>query len=385
MWRYVDWLLLGIIVAIFLYGLLSLVNVTASPFTGDESTFAQIYANLNLGAAQWQIAFFAVGIGAMFLIMLLDYHKIRSITDYMYWIAVALLVLVYAFGSEQNGTKGWFMIGDRGFQPGEVCKVVIILVLAKVFADKTEGHDEGISHFRDLWPAIWRFAIPTALIMAQPDWGTAAVYVFVFLFLMFMSKTSWKLILAIVAIGLAVGLPLLWQNMEIYQKNRILVFFGMETEGTLTAEDLNLQVEQAKLAIGSGQMWGKGLFTPGTMSQLNYVPEAQNDFIFAVTVEAFGYVGGLLLILLYLALIVRTIILGARAQDDYGSYIIYGVAAMTIFHVVENIGMNLGLLPVTGIPLPFFSTGGSSMVTSMIAYGMVLSVDMRRTKWITRR
>ena len=126
---------------------------------------------------------------------------------------------------------------------------------------------------------------------------------------------------------------------------------------------------------------GKGLFTPGSLSQLGYVPFGNNDFIFAVTVEAFGFLGGLVLIILYFLLIARTFMLALRAKDDFGAFIIIGVAAMTLFHVVENIGMNIGLLPVTGIPLPFFSSGGSSMIMNCLAFGLVLSVDMRRQRW----
>ena len=134
------------------------------------------------------------------------------------------------------------------------------------------------------------------------------------------------------------------------------------------------------MAIGSGGFLGKGLFAPGSLSQLDYVPEKHNDFIFSVTIEAFGFLGGLILIILYFFLISRTFMLAMRSKDDFGAYICIGVAAMTLFHVVENIGMNIDLLPVTGIPLPFFSYGGSSLLTNMIAYGMVISVDMRRAR-----
>lgn len=380
MWKYVDWFLVIIIFVIFAYGMLSLVNATASPFTGDESTFAEFYANLNLGSAQWQLVFFLIGIGAMFLILLIDYQNIRGFTNHLYWIAVALLIVVRFAGSEQNGTVGWFMVGGRGIQPAEYCKIIIIVVLAKVLSDKTQGHDEGITRLRDVWPALWRFLIPTVLIMSQPDWGTAVVYVVVFVVMLFMAKTSVKVMLILLGIA-AACIPLIMFFMADWQTQRFTTFFNPEAD----TEGAGLQVAQAKMAIGSGQMFGKGLFAPGSLSQLDYVPEKHNDFIFAVTVEAFGFVGGILLILLYAVLIVRTFMLAMRAKDDFGSYIIIGVAAMTAFHVIENIGMNVGVLPVTGIPLPFFSYGGSNLLMNMMAYGMVLSVDMRRTRWITKR
>lgn len=376
MWKYVDWALVVIIFILVGYSILSIVNATASPFTGDEKTFAEFFANLNLNSAMWQVIFFVVGLFCMFLVMLVDYHSVAHITDLLYWVTVALLVAVMFLGSEQNGTTGWFMIGNRGFQPGEVCKVLIIIVLAKVLSDKTEGNDDGLQTMRDIFPALWRVMIPVVLIMIQPDFGTAVVYLFIFAAMLFMGKVHWKVVLWLLLI-IAIAAPVLWFSMKDYQQQRILSFFNPSAQSA----DATMQVDQAKLAIGSGQFLGKGLFAPGSLSQLNYVPEKHNDFIFAVTVEAFGFLGGLILIILYFLLIGRTFMLALRAKDDFGAYIIVGVAAMTLFHVVENIGMNLGILPVTGIPLPFFSYGGSSMVTNCIAFGMVISVDMRRQRW----
>lgn len=376
MWKYVDWALVVIIFILVGYSILSIVNATASPFTGDEKTFAEFFANLNLNSAMWQVIFFVVGLFCMFLVMLVDYHSVAHITDLLYWATVALLVAVMFLGSEQNGTTGWFMIGNRGFQPGEFCKVLIIIVLAKVLSDKTEGNDDGLQTMRDIFPALWRVMIPVVLIMIQPDFGTAVVYLFIFAAMLFMGKVHWKVVLWLLLI-IAIAAPVLWFSMKDYQQQRILSFFNPSAQSA----DATMQVDQAKLAIGSGQFLGKGLFAPGSLSQLNYVPEKHNDFIFAVTVEAFGFLGGLILIILYFLLIGRTFMLALRAKDDFGAYIIVGVAAMTLFHVVENIGMNLGILPVTGIPLPFFSYGGSSMVTNCIAFGMVISVDMRRQRW----
>ncbi len=371
-----DWFLFAVIVALVLYGIISIVNATASPFTGDESGFSEFMANLNLGYAQRQLMFFGIGIAAMFLIMLVDYSVVRNITEIIYWICIALLVIVLAFGDEQRGTTGWFMIGTYGFQPSEFCKIGIILVLAKVISDKTEGHDEGITRIRDIWPAFWRFAIPFGLIVAQPDFGTAIVYACIFFVILFMAKTHWRVMLIIICICVA-AIPIVYQFLQEYQQTRLLVFFQPE----LQEADALMQTEQAKMAIGSGGLFGKGLFAPGSLSQLDYVPEKHNDFIFAVTVEAFGFLGGAILLILYFLLISRTFMLAMRAKDDYGAYIIVGVAAMTLFHVFENIGMNIGLMPVTGIPLPLFSYGGSNLLTNMIAFGIVLSVDMRRTRW----
>ncbi|MEG0702621.1 MAG: rod shape-determining protein RodA [Christensenella sp.] len=379
MWKYVDWFLIIIIVVLVGYSLLSIINVTASPFTGDESTFAEFFANLNLNSAVWQGVFFVIGLACMFAVMLIDYHNVGNLSEWIYWISIALLVAVLFFGKEVNGTTGWFTFGSRGFQPAELCKILIIIVIAKTFAIQTEGHEEGIRTFRDVFPMLWRLAIPVVLIAVQPDFGSAMVYVFVFMMMLFMAKPSWKVIAWLLLIA-AVVCIIFWFTMDDYQRIRLLAFFNPEAQSVQDA-DATMQMDQAKLAIGSGQFFGKGLFAPGSLSQLDYVPEKHNDFIFAVTVEAFGFLGGMVLIVLYFLLIARTFMLALRAKDDFGAYLIIGVAAMTLFHVVENIGMNIGILPVTGIPLPFFSYGGSSMLTNCIAFGVVISVDMRRQRW----
>lgn len=383
MWKYVDWFLIIIIVVLVGYSLLSILNATAAPFTGDETTFGEFVANLDLSSVGWQFIFFAIGLALMFLVMLVDYHSLGHFTDWFYWATVALLVAVLFLGDRQNGTSGWFMIGSRGFQPAEVCKILIIIVFAKLFSDKTEGHEEGLQSLRDVFPMLWRLLLPVVLIAAQPDMGTAIVYVVIFAVMLFMAKASWKvwlILIGIVGAALVAYLVYIANDPGNYQWIRILSFFNPSAE-EVKLNDADMQMIQAQLAIGSGQFFGKGLFTPGSLSQLGYVPFSHNDFIFAVTVEAFGFLGGIVLIILYFLLIARTFMLALRAKDDFGAYIIIGVAAMTLFHVVENIGMNIGLLPVTGIPLPFFSSGGSNMITNCIAFGLVISVDMRRQRW----
>ncbi len=376
MWRYVDWFLVVIVLIIFFYGMFSLINVTAKPFTGDESSISSFFANLDLTYAARQLMFFGIGAGIMFGIMLIDYHKVPRAADIVYWVCIALLLFVKINGSTQRGVAGWIMFGTFGFQPAEFGKLAVILVLAKVLSDKTDLTEEGIRTFRDIFPALWRFVLPTVLIMSQPDMGSALVYVAIFIVLLFFARVHWKVVVMLLVI-VAAAIPILMLTLEDYQKTRLFGFFNSEG----VSEEALYQVNQAKLAIGSGQMFGKGAFAPGSLSQLGYVPEQHNDFIFAVTIEAFGFMGGLLLILLYAVMIIRMFMLAMRARDDYGGFIIVGVAAMMLFHIVENIGMNVGILPVTGIPLPFFSYGGSNMVTNCIAMGMVLSVDMRRQRW----
>jgi rod shape determining protein RodA len=168
-----------------------------------------------------------------------------------------------------------------------------------------------------------------------------------------------------------------------WQKNRIYSFLGIQTEGMTDqqAADNARQATQAKIAIGSGQVSGKGMFSMGGESRLSHIAEKHTDFIFASTAEAVGFIGAMIIILLYFTLIIRTLWLATKAKDDFGALICVGVFAMTLFHIFENIGMNIGVMPITGIPLPFFSYGGSNLLTNMIAFGLVINVSMRRQRW----
>lgn len=374
-WKLVDWFSVIIVFLIVAFSLISLTNVLADPFTGQEQGLGDIIDNLNLGNVVWQGIFFVIGLVAIAVILLVDYNILREWTHIIYWANIVLLVAVLLFGSNQRGATGWFMIGGRGFQPSELAKIAIIITLSKMFADKTENGGQGIQTWRELWPFLWRFALPFAIIIAQKDLGTALVYAVVFAVLLVVSKTNWKLILILAGVVICL-LPLAWLLLDDWQKNRILAFINPEAD----LQNSGYNVEQAKIAIGSGGLTGKGFFTEGALSQLNYVPEKHTDFLFSVTVEAVGFVGGLILILLYLALLARLWFLSLKAKDRFGSYLIIGVLAMFLFHIVENIGMNMGVMPVTGIPLPFFSYGGSNMLTSMIAMGIVLNVNMRRNR-----
>lgn len=374
--KYIDWITILIIAALVIYSLIAITNALADPFSGEESSFSEIFANLNFDSTMWQGMFFLIGVGLMILVMIVDYNNLRFFSKYLYWICIGLLVAVYFFGSEQRGTTGWFMIGNRGFQPSEFTKIALILVISKTLADQTEGNEDGIRKFSQLFPVLWRFAIPFMLVAIQPDLGTALVFLCIFIGILFMAKISLKMFLILVAIG-AACLPILWFALEDYQRGRIFSFMGAEEA---TADDL-YQSAQAKLAIGSGGVAGKGLFASGSMAQLGFVPERQNDFIFAATTETFGFIGAFILILLYALLIIRTFMIALRAKDDFGTYICIGVMSMILFHVFENIGMNIGIMPITGISLPFFSYGGSNLLVCMISYGLVLNVDMRRQRW----
>lgn len=374
--KYVDKFLILIILAILAYGIVAITAATANPLTGDEQSLMDKLASLDFEYTSKQVMFLVMGIVLAFVVCLIDYNNLRHYTKWIYWICVALLVAVLAFGSSQRGTTGWFMIGSFGFQPSEFCKIALILTFSKIIADYSEGSEEGITKFSQLWPLLWRFAIPFILVVAQPDMGTALVFIAIFIGILFVAKATVKIFA--ILFGLAGGMiPILWLVLEDWQKNRLFSFFNSDYA---SSDDL-YQSTQAKLAIGSGQLTGKGMFSSDNLSQLGYLPEQQNDFIFSATTESFGFIGATVLIILYALLIIRIIMLAMRAKDDFGTYICIGTAAMILFHVFENIGMNIGIMPITGISLPFFSYGGSNLLVAMILAGLVINVDMRRTRW----
>ena len=375
MLKQVDWVLVLIVLFLVCFGLVAIASCT-SLTSGVELSFWDFVDSLNYEYAKPQLVYFGVGVLLAVILMCIDYNHLRDYSNLIYWGSVVMLLLVLIFGKEINGTTGWFKIGNRSFQPAEVSKVTIIIVLAKEFAQYTEGRSNGIQTFRELFPLLWRLAIPLVLIFLQPDWGTAFVYVFTFAGMMFMAKTSLKLI-GWMALGVGIVVPCSWLFMADYQKERIRVFFNPEHD----VQGSGHNVARAKEVIQQGGMNGKGLFGDGLLTPGGYVPEKQTDFIFSATGEAVGFWGCLLLIAVYLLLLWRMIMLALRAKDDFGSYMILGVVFMFLFHIFENIGMNIGVMPVTGIPLPLFSYGGSNMLTSIAAIGLVLNVNMRRMRY----
>lgn len=382
MFKYIDWVLFANIIILILLSFVAIASALSDPLTQETGSLGAALSQLNLYNVFQQLAWFVVGIFAMFIMLLPDYHAIGEYYKWTYVLLIVLLVAVYFFGTAVNGTKGWFRIGESGFQPSELGKIALILTMARMISNRTKGKDGGIRSIKDIAPIIGVFIVPVALIMIQPDWGTALVYAFTFISMLFVAKTSLKIIIGLfVCAGIA--MPAAWFMMADWQKERFYGFLNIPVEGMSPEEieDMTRQAEQAKTAAGSGQVTGKGLFSLGGESRLSHIPAKHTDFIFASTTEAVGFIGAMLIIVLYFVLIIRTLYLASKAKDDFGMLIIVGVAAMTLFHIFENIGMNLGVMPITGIPLPFLSYGGSNLLTNMIAFGLVINVSMRRQRW----
>lgn len=386
-----DWTIVLIITILAMIGIMFIVNATASAFTGQESSFAEIWEKINLTYPSLQMMWFFLGLTLMAIVCLVDYHTYADLINIGMVVIILLLglllVLKVVTSATTKGIAGWFSFGDRKFQPSEVGKIVLIIYMAK-FAAQAVEKDGCVRINQDFFKSMAWVVIPLVLIILQPDPGTAMVYVIIIAGILFTAKISWKLIIGAILAGGAGIVVAFFTIMKDYQKARIINFFdwnsnkmildavGM-TPDTLKFFD-NLQGESALMTVGSGGFYGKGFFKPGSLVQLKYLPESHTDFAFAAGMEAVGFLGGIIILGLFLALLLRAMYIGLKAKDNLGTFIVVGVVAMELAHITENVGMNIGLMPITGIPLPFISYGGSAMWTNMLAFGLVLNVGMRR-------
>ncbi len=317
-----------------------------------------------------QLAALILGIALMGVLTVLDYEYLAGISGYLYIGSVILLILVLipGIGTYDNGARSWFRFGPIGIQPAEIVKIAFIITFAKHLSEV----DYLINRPRNVLFLLIHAGILIGFILLQPDFGTAVVFGCIVITMLFTAKISWKYIGAGIG-AIAAAVPLAWFFVfKDYQKERIINLFNPENDPSGTG----YQVAQSKLAIGSGQLFGSGLYQGGSQNS-NFLPERHTDFIFSVVCEELGFIGALVVVALLVAIIVRCIMIGMNARNNLGMYICMGVAAMFTFHLVENVGMCIGIMPVTGIPLPFFSYGGSSLLTNLIAIGLVLNVKYR--------
>lgn len=340
------------------------------------SSATHVHETKDFSTVQKHIAWTVLAIGLLLLIISVDYNNFASVVVYLYIGGILLLLAVLFFGTEIKGAKSWFTFGTLGsIQPSEFVKVIVIITFSKHVEKIKESDANAINKPKNLLVLCVHMLIPILLIMKQPDWGTAAVFIGIMVTILFAAGISYKYIFTAFGVA-AVSLPLLFfYVMEDYQRKRLLVFLDPNRDPL----DSGYHVIQSKIAVGSGQLYGKGLFK-GTQTQMGYLPEQDTDFIFSVIGEELGFIWCSVIIVLFVTLLLRFLYLASIAKDDFGSYIIIGVTAMLFFHILVNIGMTIGLAPITGIPLPFISRGGSSMLTNMAAVGLVLNVAMRRQK-----
>ncbi len=354
-----DWILLLTTVVISIIGFVAIYSASYS--YGTETPYFKR-----------QVLWFFISLGAMFVVTMIDYRLLQrfSLLLHLMMIAFLIAVLIYGTGGPGSNVRSWLKIGPLFFQPSEFVKFSLILYLAHYFSDSRRVGDLGVKEI--IWPAVVTLA-PFLLILKQPDLGTAGTLLFIFIPVIFLVGIRYKLIL--ISMGLAVvSIPFVWIFLlKQYQRDRIITLINPEMDPL----GQGYQIIQSKIAVGSGQLWGKG-YLQGTQAQLNFLPARHTDFIFSVFTEEWGFVGGVILVLLYVFLILWCLKYVGKTKDRSGSILTLGVTAVITSQVIINIGMVIGLLPIVGIPLPFMSYGGSSMLSHMIGIGLVLNVRMRR-------
>lgn len=320
--------------------------------------------------AQNQLIFAIAGFSALMAVTVIDYRLWMRLAGIAYLGSVALLVLVDVAGQTALGAQRWIDIGFFRFQPSEVVKVVLILVLAKLLSQNYDRLEQP----KYLLQSILLTGVPVALVLVQPDLGTALVLMVIWFMMILVSPIPKGYILALAVAGLLL-VPIGLQFLQPYQQDRLTTFINPASDPL----GRGFNVVQASIAVGSGQMYGRGLAS-GSQSQLNFLPSQHTDFIFAVLAEKLGFVGAFLILALFTLLVARMIIVAYRSRDRFGMFVAVGIAAMFLFHILVNVGMNMGIMPVTGIPLPFISYGGTSLIVALAAIGLVQSVAVRHKK-----
>jgi rod shape determining protein RodA len=309
----------------------------------------------------------------------IDYREYRSIVPAASIVIMVLLVAVFFF-PEVNGARRWIPVGFFALQPAEFAKVVVIVALASLLAPPASREDLMSGPRQLSWAkvgqAILVVSVPGALIYLEPDLGTTLVFGFIVFGMLFVAGASWRQLTAL-ATSVGVLSLLVWRLdlLQPHQLNRLEVLWNPDID----PQGIGYQLRQSINAVGSGQFSGRGLFPDVTAAGFQYVPEAENDFIFTAVAEQLGFVGGVLVIVAFSILVWRLLVISANARDRFGALIAAGVASMIAFHVFVNIGMTIGIMPVTGLPLPFLSQGGSFYISMALSLGIANSVWLMRT------
>ena len=359
--RNIDWGILICSICLLAIGMIALFSATNND-GGDELSK--------------QILWACASIPVLIIFVAVDYKLIAKASPVFYVIFIGLLIAVL-FTRAVNGATSWFEINSTlKFQPGEFAKVFVIITLAEVIAILQKKGKREINKPHKLLVALLVVAIPVALIIKQPDLGTAMAFLVATIFVLFVAGINKKYIFAAILIC-AITAPILYTHLPDHAKTRIDVFLNPEID----PRGSGYNVIQSKLAIGSGEFWGMGILK-GNQTQLGYLYPKTTDFIFSVIGEEMGFVVAGAVIIIYVFLITKSIYVAKTAKDDLGSYIAIGICGIFFFHMVENIGMTMGLLPITGVPLPFVSYGGSSLITNFICIGLLLNISGRRKKAI---
>lgn len=350
----VDWALVFAVVLLMTVGIFALTSATSDAKRLAVQTFSA-----------------SLGIISMLLVAFWDYSAVSSKKNHIYFLCIFFLVIVFPFGigKEETGALSWIRFGKIGVQPSEFVKLLFALYLSCELAEKSEKNT--LNNPKELIVFLVKCSIIIGLVILQNDTGTALAFLFMLIVTLFVAGISKKYI-AIAIASLLILLPFAWLFLADYQRDRIMVFLNPDAD----LSDAGYQVYLSKLALSSGGIFGKG-YKNGAVNALSYLPEKETDFIFSVIGEEAGLIGTLFVIILFLFLIIKLFYIATHTENTQGKILTTAICAMFLFHIIENIGMTLGLLPVTGIPLPFLSYGGSSMLSMSFGIGLVLAVRQK--------
>jgi rod shape determining protein RodA len=345
---------------------------------------ASATSSMPVGGDPWHYtkrhAFYAVlGLGAMFGTMAIDYRSFARWAKFIYAGNLLILAGVLVIGTSSMGAQRWFYVGSMSIQPSELAKLAIIVTLATQLSRRIDR----LQRWTDLFLPFVHVGLPALVILVQPDLGTSLVFAGILLGMLFIAGARWTHLLALYGSALVtitswVILHLkfdVWIPLKTYQLNRLIVF----ADANIDPLGAGYHIRQALVAIGSGRLFGKGLFA-GTQGRLHFLPMQHTDFVFAVVGEDLGFIGAAGILTLFLIIILRGIRIAAEAKDPFGTLVAAGVVSMLAFHVLVNVGMTVGIMPIAGIPLPFISNGGSAMIANCAAVGLLLGIHLRRRK-----
>ena len=321
-----------------------------------------------------QLIFLGVCIIPMIIIYFIDYRKFVVPAYILYGISIIALIGVL-FTEAKYGATSWFDLKIFSYQPSEFMKIAYIICISKVLSDFDHISNLIKNQIHKYIYIAVLFILPFGLILLQPDFGTAIVYFIIITFILFANKIKYRYILIAILL-IAIIIPIVYFfGFDEYQKQRIDVFLNPE----LDPLDTGYNAIQAEIAVGSGMLFGTG-YLQGVQTQLGYLPVKSSDFIFGVLSEELGFIISSTVVILFVILLIRIIKISVETTDTFAKYIVIGIAGMMFFHFVQNIGMSLGLLPITGLPLPFVSYGGSSLITNLIAIAIVLNISARKSE-----
>lgn len=361
-----DYILMGIIFLITAIGLVFL-----------KSAMNDAYADHGVSAMRIQLLCLVIGIIFAIVICFFDYGNLRNISFpfFLFNMGMMLLVFVPRIGIASGGSRSWINLGITTYQPSELMKIAMIIVLAK-YLEKIQEDSLRVEYIIVIMAA---FFVPLGMVLLQKDFGMALVFVFVFLIMMIVGKMKFRII-ATLGILACIALPFIWKfYFNGVKRERFLAFLNPEEY----ENSYGMQLIRAMTAIGSGGLTGSGVGN-GPMNTTNRIPVKLSDMIFSVICEEAGFIGGALVVILFTLLLLRMLYISYRARDVFGTCIAAGIFAMFFFNIFENIGMNVGIMPITGLPLPFVSRGGSAMITNYISIGLLLSISLRRRRGMFR-